>query len=842
MIGSRSGVSDAASVAPRLGDFIHEHRDEIVAAWETAVRTLPTARDLDRPALIDHIPDLLDHIADMANEVEEGGTAALPRDLAQVHALERLGEGFDLTEVVFEFSVLRDCITRLWEERFASHNELLEFRVLNRAIDRSVSASIDRYTRARDRTLQAVDRIANAALESRSLDDFLGRLLGVLVETTAAVDTATILLRDGDVLHVRASFGLEEEVAQKVTQRVGEGFAGTIAATQKPLELRHAATDPLVVREALRKAGIRALYGVPLADGGDVIAVAHMGSLTAHEFSMQDKRLFAAMANRATAAIFQHILRDAAEQASAQLRDREAQFRTLADNIPQLAWMADRTGAVYWYNKRWYDFTGLGADESMDVRTRVHHPDHAERVSESWQRALASGEAWAETFPLRGRDGRYRWFLSRAVPVVDASGTIARWFGTNTDVTDQRLVDEATKVLHSSLNYHETLEQISRLAVPDLCDWCVVDLVEDGTIERVAVAHADPAKKELARAWAEKYPPDWSESTGVGKVIATGEPLFAREVSDDALAAAARDADHLKALRELGLSSIIIAPMFARGRTLGAITLVMAESGRRYHASDLTVAQELGRRAGIAVDNASLYRESQQALRSREEVLAIVSHDLRTPLGTIDISATNLLHEHGAIPRSRKLLELIRRSTDRMEHLINDLLDVATIEAKGLSLNRTTQDPVELLRVVVETHEALASERSIKLILDCEDMRGVRLWCDRDRIEQVFANLLGNAKKYCRPGDVIFVRGAVVGREAHFSVSDTGPGLAPAELPHLFQPYWAAKRHEAKKGTGLGLYICKGIVEAHGGKIGVESTYGEGATFYFTLPLAQPSP
>jgi len=247
--------------------------------------------------------------------------------------------------------VLRDCITRIWSEH-EEPRHVLEFRVLNQAIDRAVNASIERYTRARDRTLEALDRISNAALESPTLDDFLNRLLTVLVETTPAVETCTILLREGDRLRVRASIGLDHEVRDRVTQAIGEGFAGTIAATRQPLGLSNAADDPIIRRPAIRAAGIRALYGVPLANGDEVIAVAHMGSRTANTFSKQDKRLFAAMANRATTAIFQHLLREEADRATAALRERDQEFRTLADNIPQLAWMAEPHGAPFWFNKR----------------------------------------------------------------------------------------------------------------------------------------------------------------------------------------------------------------------------------------------------------------------------------------------------------------------------------------------------------------------------------------------------------------------------------------------------------------------------------------------------------
>ena len=796
------------------------------------MRAMPAARALGRPALIDHVPALLESIAHVTDRIGVGQLAEVPRELAEIHAIERLAEGFDLVQVTAEFSVLRDCIAKLWEEQ---HPHALEYRVLNQSIDKAVNASIDRYTKARDRTLEAIDRVSNAALVSHSLEEFLDRLLRVLVETTPAIDSCSILLREGDALRVSASIGLDDEIG--LVQPIGEGFAGTIAFRAEPIELRDASEDPLIRRAALRKAGIKAIYGMPLVDPDDnLVAVAHIGSTTAAEFSNQDRKLFAAMCSRATAAIVQHLLRQRAERAAAELHARETEFHILADHIPQLAWMAGADGKPYWFNKRWYDFTGVPLERAAEAE----HPDHAERVRSTWERARDAGSEWQDIFPLRGRDGGYRWFLSRATPIRDERGEVVRWFGTDTDVTEQRFLDEATLLLGGSLDYDTTLEQLANLAIPDFADWCVVDVVEGpATIRRVAIAHADPAKREMARDYAHDYPPRWNAAHGAARVIRTGEPELVSDVTMEWLATIATDEGQLRMARELGIRSYVTAPLVARGRTLGAISLISAESNRRYQESDVEFACELGRRAGMAVDNARLYLESQSASQTREEILAVVSHDLRNPLATIDMGATLLLHEHAASsPRTRKQLEVIRRSVDRMEHLINDLLDMATIEANGLSLNITAIAPMRIIEEAVESHQPLAAERDIEISSDCGVDGLVR--GDRDRIEQVFSNLLGNAKKYCRPGDTIHVRCALSGtaNEVVFSVADTGPGIASEELPNLFKPYWAAKRHNAKKGTGLGLFICKGIVEAHGGRIWVESKLGEGTTFSFTLPLA----
>jgi signal transduction histidine kinase len=219
-------------------------------------------------------------------------------------------------------------------------------------------------------------------------------------------------------------------------------------------------------------------------------------------------------------------------------------------------------------------------------------------------------------------------------------------------------------------------------------------------------------------------------------------------------------------------------------------------------------------------------------------VLAIVSHDLRNPLGAIDLAATLLMQRHGLDARDRKHLETIRRSTDRMEHLIRDLLDMASINVGRFSISPLRTDAGELIDEAVDIHEPVAAERGITILRDCE-VHAVEVSADRDRMIQVFGNLLGNAIKFCSPGDVIMVRSVRAGDSVRFSVADTGPGITHEDLPHIFEPYWSG-RSGKKKGAGLGLFIAEAIVEAHGGAIAVKSETGKGATFEVTLPIAAP--
>jgi PAS domain S-box-containing protein len=813
----------------RLGALIRRRRDEILARWERAARTLPHASKLDQPRLVDHIPELLDRVVWMIEA--RGRDVELGKRVSTRHALARLEEGFDLLEVIDEFGVLREVLHEVLRDS-GEELGLDEIGVLERAIHTAVKDSVERYTDVRERTLQGFDRIGAAALESQSLDDLLRRLLVVLHETTPSIDMSSIYLREGDMLRVRATAGMGREVEERLAMRVGEGFAGIIAQRGEPMTLHHPTPEQLR-SPVLAQANLRVIHGVPIVDGAAVIGVAEIASSTADDFSLQDQRIFAAMVARASAAILQHVLREQAQRAARQLAERERQLRALADNIPQLAWMADARGVVYWFNAGWYEYTGLTPDDTTtDWKATVHHPEHFARVERQWEDSVAAGTPWEDVLALRGKDGNYRWFLSRAVPIRDAAGNIERWFGTNTDVTRRRFLDNATKVLSSSLEYHETLQQLAQLAVPDLADWCIVDLIENGKLEHVAIVHHDGDKLELAQQYVRA---NAEVDKGTHAVMVTGLPKIAADITDDMVASSAQNAEHLRLLRALGFKSWIGAPLIARGQTFGVIHLVMSDSGRRYASAEVEIAAELGQRAGVAVDNARLYRDAQEAVRMRDDVLAIVSHDLRNPLGAIDLAATVLM-QHGSDARARKHLGTIRRSTERMEHLINDLLDMASINVGRFSIEPIVVDAGAVIEEALDIHEPLANERGIAIVRHC-DVRGVPLRADRDRLIQVFGNVLGNASKFCKPGDVVTVRCARDGDRVRFSIADTGPGIPRADFPRIFEPYWSGRAGK-KTGTGLGLFITKAIVEAHGGKIGVDSEEGHGATFEITLPVA----
>ncbi|MFY0529222.1 ATP-binding protein [Archangium gephyra] len=414
-----------------LGSFIRENRVRLLQEWERTVRRLPFARDLSRPRLLDHLPDLLDRIAHVVETVRTGGHESL-EDLPEVHALERLDSGFDLDEVAGEYALLRGCILQLYAEHVESAGAaslavaMQEVVRFNRTFDEAVASAVSRYARARERTLVALDRISEAALGTEDADIFLPKLLRVMLETTEAVDSVTLLLREGDVLRVHASVGLEELVASGFSLRLGEGFSGAIAAERCPKEVRSAATDPLVKSEAIRSRGTRALYGVPLLHAGEVIGVAHMGSRTAFEFSSEDKLLFRAMVSRATSLIVQAQLAARERAVERQQAETLALLDSLLAGAPASMALLDTELRYLRVNEALAAANGRSVEEHVGRTVAEVVPDRAPLIEPLLRRVLETGEAmqaheysaitatepgtvhhWmADYFPVRARDGQ----------------------------------------------------------------------------------------------------------------------------------------------------------------------------------------------------------------------------------------------------------------------------------------------------------------------------------------------------------------------------------------------------------------------------------------------------
>lgn len=455
------------------------------------------------------------------------------------------------------------------------------------------------------------------------------------------------------------------------------------------LDYHMPAVDTVALLQSIRAVASDLPVVILTGRGDEQIAVDFMKA------GAQDYLLKAALTPERLASTCRHAVQVASAAAAQRditlrLGEREAEFRALANSIPQLAWIADADGRRYWYNERWYEFTGLRPDQGLGLGWRlVLHPDHRERAYEAQATASARAEPWEYTAPLRRKDGVYRWFLVRAMPFRSGDGKATRWFGTDTDITERLTTERAL-------------------------------------------------------------------SENAGKL-----------------------------------------------------------------------------RAALALEQ-SARSEAERATRARDDVLAIVAHDLRNPIHTITLCAEALLEQTAEIDGRRHSIGVIKRCTKTMERLIADLLDVARIEAGKLNVR---QDPVELQALISDMLEQFEVEAlARKVTIRGEIQAGLPMVAgDRERLMQVLSNLLGNALKFTPDGGKITVQAVMATDTVRVSIEDTGTGITETDLPHIFDRYWQANRQRSA-GAGLGLAICKGIVEAHGGRIWATSTVERGTVVSFTLP------
>jgi PAS domain S-box-containing protein len=543
------------------------------------------------------------------------------------------------------------------------------------------------------------------------------------------------------------------------------------------------------------------------------------------------------------------IVRDISERKRLEKRlyENEVHYSRLAEAVPGVLFTNRADGHCDYVSQRFYDLCGLpaGSAEGHGWLAAIA-PEDRDRVETDWQRAVREGTPYEGVFRFRLADGSLRWFMARSTPMRDEHGNILRWYGACTDIQSQKHVEEqaaflakASAALASSLDYETTLASVARLAVPQIADWASVDLLADGgSLRQLAVAHSDPSKEELARTLRRRFPPNLNGPHGIGNVLRTGKSELYPDIEETTLVQSISDPEHQRVLRELGLKSALVVPLSVRNRMLGTITFVTAESDRHYGPDDLALAEELARRAAMAIDSAQLYREVQEANRRKDVFLAMLAHELRNPLAPIRnaVQVMRLLS-----PRDSKLewsRDVIERQFSHLARLVDDLLDLSRLmrgmvklQKKEIELSWVVAHAVEASRPLID-----AQHHEFTVSVPTEP---IRLHADLTRLTQVLVNLLNNAAKYTDPGGHIVLRAERSGAEVVVRVRDDGRGMAPELLPRVFDLFTQGERTLARSegGLGIGLTLVKNLVEMHGGRVQAFSAGpGKGSEFVVFLP------
>jgi len=798
----------------RLCDFIREQRTLILEEWERLVRVMPEARRLSQHRLLDHLPPLLDRMADRVEDVHTGVLGSLD-DWPEIHALQRLDVGFDLEQVTHEYALLRTCILRLYGQHLGreggrdAETLLREIERLSQMFDEAVATAVSRYSRARERTLVALDRISEAALGTEDLDTFLERLLRVVLETTEAVDSVTLLLREGDVLRARASVGLEQEVAAGFQLRVGEGFAGKIAAERRPLEVRSAAADPLVKSEGLRRRGTRALYGVPLIAGDEVVGVAHMGSITAFEFSNEDKLLFRAMVSRASALLVQTRLAIREREAREAMRTHEELLRLVIEQSRAAIIVTDERGVLRIFNAE--------AERQHGVtRQQVAAPDWTATYGllDLEERPLAleatplyralHGETVTEArWKVRRPDGSVRILSGTASPVLLPDGTLA---GAVLFARDE------TERLRREAEQSETLALLDSLLSTAPIGLAFVDrALRYVRVNRMLADMNGTSMEAMLGHFVHEVLPGEAGALEplLRQVFETGEPLQEREVAIATAADEGRVHHYLLSIYPVRDTRDVV-------RWVGTVVVDITERQRTEE-------------------------ELRRAAEFRERFIGIVSHDLRNPLNAILLSTNALMRAEDLAPRHLKPVRRIITSAERMARMIGELLDFTRGRlGGGIPVSPQRLNLRHLVRHVREELEAGHPGRELRL----EGPGNFEGEWDPDRLSQVIGNLVKNALDYSPEGTPVRLRLCDEGERVVLEVNNAGPPIPAELLPTIFEPFRRLARdspHPAS-GLGLGLYIVEQIVRGHEGTLSVRSTAEEGTTFTVRLPRTRGAP
>ncbi len=530
------------------------------------------------------------------------------------------------------------------------------------------------------------------------------------------------------------------------------------------------------------------------------------------------------------------------------VRRSEERFRTLIGATAEVVWSTDAEGQPQGDLAQWRELTGQTAEEMQGAGwLDAIHPDDQRRTARLWKKALQTGGDYNTEYRLRLRNGSYRTFVARAVPVLDNEGEVREWVGVCIDVDERRRAEEAQRflahagaVLASSLNSEETLARVAELAIPTLGDWCGVYLAGDeGPVRPVATAHTDPNQAEIARQLERCYPVDLREGIrGIARVIRTGESNLIAEVVDRDLQRAADDAEHLRLLRTLRIASVLTVPMTARGLIIGALAFVASSPERRFGPADVALARELAGRAALAIDNARLYEKALVAGRAKSNFMAVMSHELRTPMNAI-IGYSELLGDEltgPLLPRQKEQVERIQASSRHLLQLINEVLAFVRIDAGREEVEIGTVDLYQLVRDTAAVALPLAELKHLAFRVDVP--RGSTLvHTDAPKVRQILLNLLSNAVKFTESGEVT-LRARVEGGLIQLEVRDTGIGIPADQMQNIFDPFWQAEQSTNRRaeGTGLGLSVMRQLVRVLQGEVLLDSLEGQGTSFIVRLP------
>lgn len=671
-----------------------------------------------------------------------------------------------------------------------------------------------------------------------------------------------------------SSFAAFTDVSRNTRFAWGKGLPGRAWEAGHAVWAAEVAGEDLLPRLAQAKGQqLEGALAFPIRDGDAVV-----GIIEAHTRrpAPRDPDLLEAL-GAIGSQIGQFLKRMKGEEA---IRATEQQLRLITDALPSLIAYVDREWRYVFANQTYEAWFGRPPSEFLGKTiSDVLGEEVFQTIRPFGERALRGERVKYEALmPFRGGS---RWMESSYVPDTASDGSVKGFFVMASDITARRKADEslaflaeATAILASSLDYETTLANIARLAVPRVSDCCTIVVRENGVVRILLSSHNDPEKARLMQDILRRFPPDPELPYGFPKVLRTGEPDLIPEVTEEMLTASAQDAEHLELLRRLNCCSAVTVPMVVGGKTIAAMVLLSGESGRRFDKEDLQVAEELARRAALAMENARLYQaarresdERRQALeavrdlndhleqrvlertakleeitRELDAFASTVAHDLRAPLRVMKGFSEMLIEDYsGRVLDSegQEYARKIDRASDRMSGLVDDLLSYSRLAREDVPTESVDlEDAVGgVLRDMADEIRQSKAEVAVEKPLP-------RVIGHGGLLAQLLRNLLSNAMKFVPPGasPKIRIRSKPDGAGwVRLWIEDNGIGIAPDHIERIFGVFERLHTQDRYPGTGLGLAIVRRAIERMGGTVGVESEPGKGSRFWIRLPKSTES-
>lgn len=833
-----------------MGRPIRDQKQEIISLWERRVReTVPAAQKLSQLSLVDTVPELLDHLAEA---IEQGVTPLHGiRRTSAIHGKERAAEPkFRFDELLEEYKVLRSILFDvLSAENSISIDQL---QVLMEALDAALSQAARKFRIEKVSVFKQAAGAEDYSHATRKLppeEEYFESQKRFRLMIDAVKDYAIFML-DTDGCIQSWNEGAKRIKGYSAEDVLGKHFS--MFYTPEDRMKQHPQKELEITRKTgryeeqgwrVRKDGTRFWANVVISSIFDSSGKIVGFTKVTRDLTEQMK------AEKEIARLN--------EQLSKQLSERTNELQIILDTAGEGIFGVDEKGRFTFVNSATTQMLGWDSYELLgkDSHEAVHHsyPDgtpHPTSECEIYE-CLVDGKTHHSTKEVFWRKNGTSFPVEITSTPIRVGNDLRGLVIVFRDITqrrkserDQRFLLEVGQTLSSTLDYKTALRTVAELVVPRMADWCIVDTVEQERLKRVAVVHRNPTKSELVREF-ERLEPDSSAPGGCALALRRGKTIvFPPEHGASAVELeelkklGTSDPKQIKIILDLGLSAYVSVVMKARGQAVGVITFISTQPNFKFSAEEISVFEQIGRIAGLAIDNAKLFSQAQNAIRARDDMLAVVSHDLRNPLSAIGLNSRLVLKTAEKTDCHQQVkpgLDRIQRAALRMDQLIQDLLDIVRMEAGTLTIERHPERVDHLIDDTVELIEPLAQEKGISIEKEIA-VNCCLVPCDHNRVLQVFSNLLGNAVKFTPEGGKVTVGARKRDRDVLFWVKDTGPGIRPEDYENVFVRYWQAGE-AATKGVGLGLAISKGIVQAHGGQIWVESEHGKGATFYFTLPF-----